>query len=157
MHLLLTERDGDTHYSTITNFSRLISSQVSKHEHKQFYCYRCLHGFIRQDLLDDHAKLCSRVDSQRIKMPPKDTKLKFTNIHKQLRCPFVVYADFECLLKSLEVETSPVGVTEGVKSKSIPYQEHVPCSYAFKVVSDVPDYRPALKHKISENAASDFF
>ena len=156
VNLLLTERDGSTHYSTITGFSRLVCSQVSRHNGKQFYCYRCLHGFSRQDLLDEHKPLCSKTDAQRVKMPVGGTKLKFTNVHKQLRAPFVVYADFECLLKPYEVETSPVGVTEGARSQSIPYQEHIPCSYAYKVVSDVPEYQPPLKLKISENAASDF-
>ena len=69
-------------------------------------------------------------------------------------CPFTVYADFECLLVSHGVETSPVGVSEGTKSGTVPYQEHVPCNYAFNVVSDVSEYQTPLKLKLSENATS---
>ena len=82
VNLLLTEKDGDYHYSTITNFSRLVRSQVSKRKCQQFFCYRCLHGFIRQDLLDDHTELCKNVSAQRISMPSeKDNIFQFTNIH----------------------------------------------------------------------------
>jgi len=37
VNLLLTERDGDTHYSTITNFSGLVKSQVSKRTNRMFF------------------------------------------------------------------------------------------------------------------------
>ena len=40
VNLLLTERDGIWHYSTIKNFSGFLRSQYSKHsEGKTFYCY----------------------------------------------------------------------------------------------------------------------
>ena len=87
---------------------------------------------------------------------PSDTKLKFNNIHKQLRSSFTVYADFESILKSCDVETSPVGVSSHTKLRTVPCQKHVPCSYAYKVVSDVPQYQPPLKQNISENAAAEF-
>ena len=91
-----------------------------------------------QDLLNQHVKLCQNVDSQRIKMPTeKNNTLKFTNIHKQLRSPFTVYVDFECILKSQEVETSPIGLIEDSESRTTTYQEHILCSYTFKLVSDV--------------------
>ena len=99
VNLLLTEKEGNYHYSTITSFSRLVRMQVSKHHGKHFFCYRCLHGFIRQDLLDNHVELCKNVTAQRITMPSeKDNILKFTNIQKQLPAYFRVYTDFESIL-----------------------------------------------------------
>ena len=92
-------------------------------------------------------------------MPSEKEKIfKFTNIQKQLRAPFVVYADFECILKETEAETSSIGISEEGASKTVKYQEHVPCSYAYKIVSDVPNYQPQLKisENISENAAKEF-
>ena len=158
VNLLLTEKEGKYHYSTISSFSRLVRSQVSKRKQQQFLCYRCLHGFIRQDLLDSHVKLCNKVAVQRITMPSvKDSVLKFTNIQKQLPAYFRVYADFECILKEQDVETSPIGISEDGNSKTVRYQEHIPCSYAYKVVSSVPEYQPELKlSNVSENAAKDF-
>ena len=63
--------------------------------------------------------------------------LKFTNIHKQLPNPIRVYADFECLLDEKDVETATVGITEETTSTSVKYQEHVPCSFGYYVVSDI--------------------
>ena len=88
----------------------------------------------------------------------KDNMFQFTNIHKQLPAYFRVYADFECILKEMDVETLSIGISEEGPSKTLKYQEHVPSIYAYKIVSDVPDYQPELKisENISENAAKDF-
>ena len=60
-----------------------------------------MHGFIRADLLNDHMPYCQPHGPQKIKMPAdKDKFLRFTNVHKQLSSPFVIYADSECLLLS---------------------------------------------------------
>ena len=49
----------------------------------------------------------------------------FKNYFKQITVPFNIYADFECNLKSLECY-------EGSYSKK--YQDHIPCSFAYKLV-----------------------
>ena len=105
LNLLLTESNEDQHYSTIMNFSRLAQSQTSKDGHKKFFCYRCLHGFTRLDLLSNHQELCQGNEPQREVLPYKDPILKFTNIRRQLKAPFAVYADAETILKTVE---SPV-------------------------------------------------
>ena len=102
INLLLTEKDGNQHYSTITNFNRLAGSQISSHGHRKFFCYSCLHGFSRPDLLRDHKNLCEGTEAQREVFPYKDPILKFTNIKRQLKTPFVCYADAESILKSVE-------------------------------------------------------
>ena len=45
VNLLLTEKYGTFHYSTIKNVSGFLRSQYSKHRGKTYYCYTCLHGF----------------------------------------------------------------------------------------------------------------
>ena len=120
VNLLLTEKDGIHHYSTITNFSGLLRCQYSKHNGTLFYCYSCLHGFApktgektREQCvnLQNHQELCKTLKPQRVSYPEKDKDdmLYFTNIQKQLKAPFVVYADFESILK----ETSDVDTTTG--------------------------------------------
>ena len=47
-----------------------------------------------------HQKLCKTLNPQWVSYPKKGDVVKFTNIQKQLKAPFVVYADFECMLKS---------------------------------------------------------
>ena len=56
---------------------------------------------------DDHAKLCvSSVDIQtQVTYPKPGSKLYLKNYNKQLKHPFVVYADFETL--NIPVELPP--------------------------------------------------
>ena len=106
VNLLLAERDGVWHYSTIKNFSGFLCSQYSKHCGKTFYCYSCLRGFqaktnekTREEcvLLQENIKYCKQQKPQRVSYPENATT-EFRNIHKTLKQPFVGYADFECIL-----------------------------------------------------------
>ena len=74
VNLLLTEHNGNHHYSSITNFSRLVNSQTSKHGSRKHFCYRCLQGFGRHDLLVQHIELCGDVEARHVKMPTEDKK-----------------------------------------------------------------------------------
>ena len=97
--LLLFERNGIQYYTTIRNFIRLVSSQISNHEHI-VYCYKqCLRAYSTLELLDAHATDCCH--AQRTKFPD-DPICRFTNIQKQLPAPFVVFADFESILKPVD-------------------------------------------------------
>ena len=42
------------------------------------------------------------VEGQQKEMPTTDEKPKFKHHFKKLRCPFVVYADFQCLTEELK-------------------------------------------------------
>ena len=65
--LFLFECSGVQHYTTIRNFSRLISRQLSNHGHATYCCRQCLHAYSTQELLDAHAIDYCRV--QRTKFP----------------------------------------------------------------------------------------
>ena len=70
-----------------------------------FYCERCLIGFTRNDLLEDHLVDCRGVNDRaiRIKMPTENNKsIKFVNHKNQLKAPWVIYADFESIIKKIE-------------------------------------------------------
>ena len=120
VNLLLTEKDGVLHYSTIIHFSRLIDAQYNKNNMKYFYCYSCLHGFKGKKneqtiedciLLKQHREYCKTLKPQRTIFPSdEESILKFTNIEKQLKAPFTVYCDMECALK----KTSDANVRQGV-------------------------------------------
>ena len=43
--------------------------------------------------------------------------------------PFKIYADFECLLKEVDI-----GVNNDYCSYTAKYQDHIPCSFAYKLV-----------------------
>ena len=50
---------------------------------------------------------------------------EFENYSKQIPVPFKIYADFQCNLKGVESY-------KGSYTKK--YQDHIPCSFAYKVV-----------------------
>ena len=52
----------------------------------------------------EHGDACLNMNKTaiKIKMPTKDSNIvTFKNIHKQLRMPYVVYADFEAILEPI--------------------------------------------------------
>ena len=57
-------------------------------------------------------------------MPSKDSKVKFTNFHKQLPIPFVIYADFEAITENIH-GCKP----SNDKSSTDAYQKHTDCGY----------------------------
>ena len=180
VNLLLTEQDGVKHYSTITDFSRLVGSQYTKNRRKHFYCYSCLHGFKGKKgeksrdqctLLNEHYKLCKTVKPQRVEYPDKDkdeTTLRFTNVQKQLRDPFAVYADFECKLNpiagDIDVSTGIVPPSTEQKTKKeekaarkeIAYQLHEPASFGIKVTSIDPNFKHEVETGKGVDAAEKF-
>ena len=150
--LPLIECNGVQHYTTIKNFSRMVSSQLSNHNCATYSCKKSLHAYTTQDLLNAHAEDCFH--TQRTKFP-KDPRCRFTNIQKQLPASFVVYADFESILKPVNED---VGVTQGVgtgiESSSHVFQEQIPCSSTYQIVSSVdPDFSQPLVLYTGEDAA----
>ena len=102
INTLIIEQDGKTHYVWIKHFNRLLGSGNKK---QMFYCERCLIGFTRNDLLEDHLVDCRGVNDRaiRIKMPTENNKsIKFVNHKKQLKAPWVIYADFESIIRKIE-------------------------------------------------------
>ena len=78
---------------------------------------------------------CKVESAQRTEMPVNDPTLKFTNVQKQLKAPFAVYADFECILQQqqqvdgTDVDTHTYIKEESRNSNTQVFQEHVPCTH----------------------------
>ena len=126
--LLLIE--GVNHYYLIKDLSRLLSSQVSKHHGKKYFCKRCLNPFNNQKALDKHKEYCSNNEAVKIIMPEKGTMLKFKNYHRGEKVPFVIYADFESCIKSIDTcDPNP----ENSYTKQ--YQKHEPISFYYYIKS----------------------
>lgn len=106
--LLLTKKNLDKdnvmspiyHYCWIKSLSRLISSQISKHNGQIFLCNRCLNHFDTMVKLDLHRINCNTQNKCEIEMPTgaNDT-VEFKNTKNQMESPFIIYADVEALLK----------------------------------------------------------
>ena len=73
--------------------------------------------------------------------------IEFESYSKQIPVPFKSFADFECKLRGVESY-------EGSYTKR--YHDHVPCSFAYKVVSiDDRFIKPIVVYR-GENAAYGF-
>ena len=131
VNLLLYEKQCENHYCVVRNVDRMLSSQ-SKQNGKRSHCFYCFQGFGVEKLLIKHREYCQDHGFQSVQLPKKDedAEMKFTQVGKMLRVPFVIYADFEWILE-------PLG--ENGK-KNI----HKPCGYSYLVVSDNEKYQTEI-------------
>ena len=94
----------------------------------------------------EHKEDCLNISGkQSVKL--EKGKTAFGNYFKQVPVPFKVYANFECNLKGVERY-------QGSYTKH--YQDHVPCSFAYKVVCIDDRFSKPDVVFISENAAYEF-
>ena len=143
--LFYYEKEGKYHYSLIKNFSRLFRSQITKRTNEPIHiCKRCFTHFTKKELLSKHIKYCSSNETVAVKMPPRQTFLKFENFNKQFPIPFVIYADFECFTKPMS-NCSP----NPEDSYSYNYQKHEPSGFCFYIKGINPDikFKPIIYTK----------
>ena len=115
------------HYSLIKSFSRLFRSQITSRSNEPLHiCKRCFTHFTKGELLIKHIRYCSSNETVSVKMPPKNTFIKFKNYNKQFPIPFVIYADFECFTKPMS-NCSP----NPEDSYTYNYQKHEPSGFFF--------------------------
>ena len=103
LHLLLTADGERRHYTAIKSLTRVLRSSNSKHKCKQHFCMNCLQGFSREESRDKHFEYCKDNETVRIKMPKRGSVMKFHDGQNQFKVLFVMYADFEAILKQIEV------------------------------------------------------
>jgi hypothetical protein len=127
------------HFCWIKDMSRLFAGG-SKNEHKKFYCRNCVHGFTSEDGLHKHMELgCDDHKPTAIKMPEDDAQLYFKNYKNTLKCPFVVYADFESILKPVNS-----ACPSHERSFTTSYQLHEPISYAYVIMHHDKVYKKTM-------------
>ena len=134
--LFLYSEDEKQHYSLIKNFSRLVRSQITKDTTRKLpICKTCLTHFTKEDLLEKHISYCSKNETVAVKMPTKNSILKFQNHFKKLPLPFTIYADFECF--TVPVHSCQPNPKENKKlnkeSYTQSYQKHEPSGYCLYV------------------------
>ena len=122
MDLLLLINDDKSHYVYIKDFNTFM---FHKTKNKKKWIFKsCLQCFSSENVLTKHKEDCLSINGKQ-SVNLEKTIIEFENYFKQLPVPFKIYADFECNLRDAEIY-------EGSYTKK--YHEHVPCSYAFKVV-----------------------
>ena len=145
MDLLLVINESKSHYVYIKDFDRFMFHKT-KNKNKKYFWNSCLQCFSSKNVLPEHKNFCLSINGTQSARFEKET-IKFKYYFKQIQVPFKFYADFECNLNSVESY-------EGFYSKK--YEDHIPCSFAYKLVcADDRFSKPILLYR-GENAAYKF-
>ena len=159
VNLLFIAADDTNHYCFTKYFGKLVGSQYSSANHKTYFCKFCLNGLSShsafkgkaqhrgtvedmEERLKEHEEHCFAFAAQRTEYPD-DPILKFENIQKQVEAPFIVYADFESIMKQLSGDDNKC-------------QEHIACSYAYQIVSSIPGIEFGPRLHVGVGAAGHF-
>ena len=128
---LLLIKDGDnSHYCLVKNISALLYSQINKHKEKRYFCLNCFNGFNTPESLNNHKEYCYNNECVKINMPPTGSFLEFKNFVHSEKAPFAIYADFESLIKPLDVcDPDPE------KSYTKKWSKHKPISFCYYIKS----------------------
>ena len=155
INLLLIADEETNHYCWIKNMSRLLSKNINNHQHKRYFCYRCLNSFKSEKSLDKHKEYCQNNEAVKIEMPIREDDegntfpvyIKFNHFHKKMRVPFVVYADFECFTEKIDTCQPEEG-----KSFTHQYQKHSPSGFSYLIKCFDDDIlAPHLRHYTAES------
>ena len=128
INLMLIESRDIQHYCWVKRESALLFDKAINN--KTFYCMRCLTRFTRAHMLVEHEKYCNGVNGRptKIDMPEEgENILAFQNHQKQMKAPYVIYADFESLVKKIQgCERDP---EKKYKSYTEKTEWHEACGY----------------------------
>jgi hypothetical protein len=159
--LLLSDDYGNNHYCLIKSLSRLVSHQIAIHNGTKYFCDGCLQYFRSYEKLLLHLE--HDCDHLYAKLPTLNHRinkfghmvpeyiLEFENIEKQLTVPFVVYADFESVLKPISTCTP-----DPQKSFSVQTYEHEPYSFAYYIKCNYDDSLSKFEHYRGPNSGQIF-
>ena len=140
INLMITKQGGNTHYSLVKRLTALLYDQ-NRHNESKHFCERCLHEYKTKDLLERHKPECKGLlkGPTRTEMPKQgENKMAFKNFYKQMKVPYTVYADFECVLKKIAT-CEP----DNKQSFTIKTGKHEPCGFSYVVVrSDGQTFGP---------------
>ena len=143
--LLYLEEEGNTHYCLIKNLDSFL---CDKNKNKQYTCRNCLMGFRRETTLNTHKEKCLNYKHCTVKMPEKNTILKFKNHHFKSRLPIVIYSDFES--NNIPISTSKPNPKDSYTNKIFKQEIN---SYGIYVKSDYPNiYESEYISYIGEDA-----
>ena len=130
-----------THYTLVKNKSALIASQINNHKGSRYICLNCFNSFNSPKTLEKHKEYCYKNESVKINIPPPGTFSRFKNFLHSEKAPFVVYADFESLIKHMD-NCNP----DPNKSYTKKYQKHEPISFSYYINSSIDGvFKPVLR------------
>ena len=124
-----SEHPGDGHYCVIQDISRLLSG---RHNGRLYYCMRCLNPKYSAEKLQEHERLCSQFQPLRV-TTMNDAKrwLQFKNYRRQVECPIVIVADFECFSQKIYDKD------EATHGHTVRERKLEPCAFSYFRISRV--------------------
>ena len=137
--LLLT--DGRTHHYVLIKDFKLFVSNIKGHVPRSatVICRNCFHVCSSDAIYQRHIETCFEHEAANIKMPEiENSKLFFTNYQSKWFVPFVVYFDFESLIKPVQTCSN----SSEVSSSNI-IEIHEPCGFCV-VVKELDNPKPAF-------------
>ena len=145
MDFLLLINDDKSHYVYIKDFNRFVFYKT-KNKNEKWFCKSCLRYFSKENVLIKHKEDCLSINGKQSVQLEEGT-IEFQNYFKQIPIPFKIYADFEC---------NPESVESYEGSYTEKYHDHVPCSFAYKVICiDDKFSKPIVVYR-GQNAAYEF-
>ena len=123
MDLLFLIDENKSHYVHIKDFNRSIFPKT-KNKNKKYFFKSCLQCFSCKNVLTKHKEVCLSINGAQSVRLEKGT-IEFKNYFKKIPVPSKIYPDFHYNIKSVESY-------EGSYSKK--YRDHVPCSFAYKLI-----------------------
>ena len=134
VNLLYLTNNHNAHYCFIKNISRLVGDQITKHHGVLHICDGCLLYFSSKEKLTSHqARDCMHLVT---KLPKVDNSnksfIQFDKFQRKLKLPFVIYADFEAILKPIQTcDPDPLkSYTNSINvHKVFSYGYFIKCSY----------------------------
>ena len=125
---LLIFDENRSHYVYIKNFNRFMFNKT-KNKNKRYICKCCSQCFSSERVLVEHKENCLVINGkQNVKLGKGS--ISFKNYSKQLSAPFKLYANFKCILRPTLSKRSSDKSNSYIEN----YQDHIPCSFAYKVV-----------------------
>ena len=148
INLLMIEDGEKRHYNAIKSISRLLKSLNATHKGVYHFCMNCLNGFWTASARDKHYEYCISNGHVKVNMPTEEEKwLKFHDGQYQFKVPFMMYADFESILKPVDERyKEKMNRMKAERNGKAPYTEkintHVPsgwCVHSTFAYGDVPN------------------
>ena len=100
---------------------------ITPNHNNKYYCINCLHSFRTEHKLKSQKDAFKNLDYCYIEMPEKDKDiLKYSQVNKSVKDPFVIYADIESLY-----ETNRYIPYYPEYSSTLKTEKYTVCGYSF--------------------------
>ena len=117
-----------SHYVYIKDFDRFMFNRT-KNKNRKYFCKNCVQCFSSEEGLIEHKEDCLIINGKQSVKLEKGFN-SFKNYFKQIPFPFKIYPGFECILKKVDSDIE----CSSNSSYTRKYEEHIPCSFGYKVV-----------------------